>query len=372
MSFKYYYEQIIAELNQLPQALKYFTTSKKKALYVGCTGMSNLGDEAILYALRESLKANLMFYEIIYNKPDSGKYLRRFFSDPDFIILGGGTIIRKKSNESYLRILMILMKKYPSAKLVVLGPGVANPDFAESIGFPVDKLGWSKVLNKAFFISVRGMQSKRELESWNVNKSINILHDPGIYFTKKEVKSKPKRKKIGLNFADIGNRIYGGKQSNIEIFAYNFVEKLLYSGWDIHLYPTTDKDLEYMLESIGLKNFNQLNTYSNYTDINKSLDFLESLDVFVGQRLHSIIFSASVFTPFHALEYEPKTSDFIITSGLSTDYRTRVDNLNVDNIYNKVESLYHNQDMEQKKLEMNIKKINKEQIEVINKFRKII
>ena len=92
MSFKYYYEQIIAELNQLPQALKYFTTSKKKALYVGCTGMSNLGDEAILYALRESLKANLMFYEIIYNKPDSGKYLRRFFSERATI--GGGNRCR--------------------------------------------------------------------------------------------------------------------------------------------------------------------------------------------------------------------------------------------------------------------------------------
>lgn len=368
----YYFKQVVLELKKLPQALKYFFSHKKKAFYVGCTGMNNLGDEAILFAISESLKNKVTLYEILYRKPTAGKYLRNFFSDPDYIILGGGTIIRKRQNESYLKILNNLINKYPNSKLVVLGPGVTNPEFADKIGFPVDKDGWSKTLNQSNFISVRGRFSKQELENWNVNKSVNIFHDPAVYFIRNKILSKPKTKKIGLNFADIGNRVYGGKQSNIDTFAYNFVQKLLRDDWEVYLYPTTSKDLEYMLYKIGLKEFNQLNIYDNYSDIFKSLDFLESLDVFVGQRLHSIIFSACVFTPFHALEYEPKTSDFIISSGFTVDYKTRVDELEVEKIYKKVEDLYLNQNTEQKKMEVNMKKVKKEQVDVLSQFLKTI
>lgn len=364
----YYISQVISEIRQLPQSIKYFFTSYRRAFYVGCTGMNNLGDEAILSSLKSMLYSKIYLYQISYKKPSAGKYLRKFLQDPEFIILGGGTIIRKKKDESYLKILIDFKKRYPKSKIIILGPGVANPEFANKIGFPVDKEGWVKLLNESFYISVRGQLSRLELNSWGVKVPIKILHDPGVWYVRERLIPKPKIKKIGLNFANIGNRVFGGSQEEISKFAYAFVKKLLFNNWEVYLYPTTNKDMSYMLKEIGLSDFKELKTYNDYSDINHSLDFLESLDLFVGQRLHSIIFAACVFTPFHALEYEPKTSDFLLTSGFDENYKTRVDDLAVEKIYKVIEDLYENQEKEQQKLFSKMSKVKNDQIQVLNQF----
>ncbi|MFD2698602.1 polysaccharide pyruvyl transferase family protein [Mesonia sediminis] len=366
----HYIEVLRRELKFLPSTITYIFSNKKRAFYVGCTGMQNLGDNAILVAIKKSFESKLNIYEISYNKPSSGRFLRKIMSSPDFIILGGGTIIRKRRNESYLRILNKMLNRYPNSKLIVLGPGVADPEFAQMINFPVDKVGWRDTLNKATFLSVRGVLSKKELEKWSVKTNIKVYHDPAIYFTKSEIKLKSKTKKIGLNFANISNRIYGGDQRTIEKFAYKLVERLINTGWEVYLYPTTRQDTEYMLEKIRLKDFKEITVYYNYSNLKKSLSFLESLDVFVGQRLHSIIFSACVGTPFHALEYEPKISDFIYTTGLTSAYKTKVDNLSVDEILLKINHLYSNLDYEQQKLFGKMIKIKNQQINIVNHLLK--
>lgn len=368
INFRYYFSQIIAEIGYFPQTLGYLFSKKKRAIYIGCTGHGNLGDEAILKAVTLMLKPNFYLYEISYTKPSSGKYLRKFLMrKPDYIILGGGTIIRKKANESYLKISNDFIKLYPNAKTATIGPGVAEPSFAEFIGFPIDIEGWKAYLNNSSFISVRGVRSKKILDSWDLNKNVNILQDPAIWFTRANFIKKKKQRRIGLNFADIGNRIYGKNQDLIKQFATLFVKTLQKEGWTVFLYPTTKSDLEYMLDNIGLKNISGINAYSNYTDIERSLDFLESMDIFVGQRLHSIIFAATVSTPFFALEYEPKTSDFLDTIKMS-DNSEQVDRLDVNVVMNKIEVIYSNLDIEQSKLNDRMKKAKKEQRECLDLF----
>lgn len=346
----YYLSILFEEYKMFPIWLSHIFASKKIALYVGCTRMGNLGDEAIFDALKELVGPEVFLYEIPYHNPTAGNFLRKiFFKKPDFIILGGGTIIRKAANESYLRILNRLSLEWPESKIIILGPGVANPEFAKYIGFPIDINGWSTLLNKATFISVRGVLSKKELDSWKTLTPVEIFHDPAIYFTKSAIKLKGKKKKIAVNFADIGDRIYGKNKIVIESFALKIVEKLISENWEVYLYPTTKSDLNYMLNKIGLKKFYKIKIYDDYKNIDKSLCFLESMDVFLGQRLHSVIFSSTVFTPFHALEYEPKTSDFLNTLGLN-DYLTRVDELDVNAIFDKINALYSQIENEQQVL----------------------
>lgn len=365
---EYYIAQLKLELIYFPKSLGYFFSKKKKAIYIGCTGHDNLGDEAILKAIRVMLKADFFLYEISYIKPTSGKYLRELIiKKPDYIILGGGTIIRKKASESYLKILNDSIKLWPQAKIATIGPGVAEPNFAEFIGFPIDVEGWKKLLNYSSFISVRGVRSKRLLDSWHLNKDVNIFHDPAVWFARENFNEKRKQKRIGLNFADIGDRIYGKNQDLIKQFAVEFVKTLQTEEWTVFLYPTTKSDMEYMLNYIGLKNSIGINTYSNYTDIESSLDFLESMDIFVGQRLHSIIFAATVSTPFFALEYEPKTRDFLETIKMG-DSSEQVDRLDVNVIMNKIEVTYSNLDLEQSKLNDRMKKAKMEQHECLDRF----
>lgn len=372
IDFSYYISQLKSEIAYFPKSLGYLVAKKKKAIYIGCTGHGNLGDEAILKAINLMLHKHFYLYDLSYNKPSSGKYLRRLIvKNPDYIILGGGTIIRKGKDESYLKLLNESINVWPNAKTATIGPGVAEPKFADFIGFPLDVEGWKKFLTQSSFISVRGVRSKRLLDSWHLHKEVNIIHDPAIWFTREKFNKKRKQKRIGLNFADIGNRIYGRNQDLIKDFALGLVKMLQKDGWTIFLYPTTKSDMDYMCNNIGLKNIKGINTYSNYTDIERSLDFLESMDIFVGQRLHSIIFAATVSTPFFALEYEPKTSDFLDTIKMS-DNSEKVDRLDVNVVMNKIQAIYSNIDSEQSKLNNSMIEAKKEQLICLDLFLKNI
>lgn len=346
----YYYIIIIKdELIMLPKLISYLFTNKKKAIYVGCTGMGNLGDEAIYQAIKHYLSSDIFIYALPYDNVNAGKIGRRWFlKNPDLIILGGGTIIKKGPKESYLKIIQNQVELYPKAKTIILGPGVADANFAGSNGDIVDVLAWKLFLDKSTFVSVRGELSKKQLELWEVKNEIYILHDPVVYYAKHAILPKNKSKKIAINFAFIGNKIYGKNPKLIEEFANGIVQLLIENGWEIFLYPTTKSDLNYMQNVIGLKKHKEIKVYEDYINIDKSLSFIESMDVFLGQRLHSIIFAACVYTPFHAIEYEPKTSDFLITTGFE-NYLTRTDNLNINKAFHTIIELYNNIDKEQEK-----------------------
>ncbi|MGH2665079.1 polysaccharide pyruvyl transferase family protein [Flavobacterium sp.] len=367
-SLAHYIKVIKQEFILFPQLLKYLFSSKKRAIYVGCTGMGNLGDEAILTALENYIADKIVLYEIPYKNPKAGHIARKWFvKNPDLIILGGGTIIKKGKKESYLKIINQQIQLYPDAQLAVLGPGVADEDFAKSFGFTIDTQSWKDFLDACSFVSVRGIQSKKQLEKWNVSSEINIFHDPAIYYSKKEIIPKSKSKKIGINFAYIGNRIYGENPKLVEQFAKEIVGLLLKDNWSVFLYPTTKSDLDYMLNTIGLKEFKEISIYENYTDINKSLSFIESMDIFLGQRLHSIIFAANTFTPFHAIEYEPKTSDFLLTTGFE-GYTSRTDLLDAQKVLNRINTLYESIDQEQQKIAGLMQVAKKEQEQCVQKL----
>lgn len=364
----HYIKVIKQEFIMFPQLLKYLVSSKKKAIYVGCTGMGNLGDEAILTALENYVSGKFVFYEIPYKSPKAGHIARKWFlRNPDLIILGGGTIIKKGKKESYLKIVNQQMELYPKSQLAVLGPGVADEDFAKSFGFSIDTQSWKVFLDKCSFVSVRGIQSKKQLEKWNVSSEINIFHDPAIYYSRTTVIPKTKSKKIGVNFAYIGNRIYGENPQLVEKFAKEIVSLLIKDNWAVYLYPTTKSDLDYMLNTIGLKEFEGISIYENYTDIEKSLSFMESMDLFLGQRLHSIIFAANTATPFHAIEYEPKTSDFLLTTGFE-NYTSRTDLLDVEKVFEKINTLYGSIDQEQQKIVSLMQVVKKEQEQCVQKL----
>lgn len=368
-TFLYYKKQLTAEIVYLYINLGYLFSSKKKAIYIGCIGQGNLGDEGVYQAIKNILKSKIYLYPINYSKPSSGKYIRKLvIKPPDFIVLGGGTIIKKQKNESYLKLLMDFHKLYPNAKLMVYGAGVADTNLAEKIGFPTDIVNWTTFLDKCSFIGVRGIISKRTLKvDWKVKANVEIVHDPAIFYARPRVEVKLKKKKIGINFCNILDRIYGLNQSNVEIFARTFVERLLHEDWVVCLYPTAKSDLSYMKNILGEEITSKTIMYENYSNLETSISFLETLDVFVGQRLHSVIFAAISYTPFYAIEYESKTSDFLESFGLN-DFSMRTDQLDISKAYERVVNLYNESEEIQSLLFEQCNKITKEQAVVTQNF----
>lgn len=368
-NLRYYFSQFKAEIEYFPNTLGYYFSKKKRAIYIGCIGQGNLGDEAVYNAIQKLLKERIHLYPISYHKPSSGRYLRRWlFKVPHLIILGGGTIIKKKKTESYLKLFSEYHKRFPSAQLVVYGSGVADPNLAAQIGFPTDIVSWRLILNKCWFIGVRGNISKTVLQNdWQVNPEINILHDPALYFKSKILKKKEKQKRIGINFCNIIGRIYGFDQDAVELFAKELINRLLAEDWNICLYPTAQSDIAYMEKILGPEILAKVEVYNNFENIDESLSFLEGLDVFVGQRLHSVVFAAITYTPFHAIEYESKTSDFLNSLGVS-NAAIRTDELDVNRVINKINSLYANLEEKQEELFRLVEIAHKEQVLVSRKF----
>lgn len=366
----YYFTKILSEIRMLKSGVRYLLSSRKRALYIGCTKMGNVGDESVFLGLKELLKEKIYLYEIPYKSPSSGSYFRKvFFKAPDYIILGGGTIIKKKKTESYLYLFNKFSILYPTAKLIVLGSGVADTVLAKEIGFPTDVLSWSIILNKCEFIGVRGVNSKKIIESpeWNVKNDIHILHDPAIYFQNEFVKVKKLKQKIGLNFCNILGRIYGQNQELVGNYFKELVICLLNQNWEIHLYPTTENDIIYMKECLGSDLYRRVYLYEKFKNVKESLAFFDTIDIFLGQRLHSVIFSAITYTPFYAIEYESKTSDFL--NSLGGDYTiSRTDSLNVDNTLKGINSIYKNIHQEQNNLFVNCNRAKLEQEECIVKL----
>lgn len=361
-------KKIAQEFQTFPKYLKYVFSSKKRAIYIGCLGHHNIGDDAVYKAIKSMLKSKIVLYAIDYAHVNKGSKLRKLhFSYPDYIIIGGGTIIKKKATESYLRMILNYHEKYPKAQLITLGTGVADPVLAKQIGFPTDVEAWSAVLNTCNYISVRGPLSKSIISNdWNVTVPVEILLDPALYF-KQTKPTKPNKKIIGINFCNIVSRIYGLDQKKIDVFAKSIVLKFLNDGWIVKLFPTTDNDLSYMEKILGEEIFKNVSKHSDFKNIDRSLQFFDSIDVFLGMRLHSIIFSALKSTPFYAIEYEQKTSDFLHSIGMY-DKKSRTDELSLDNIFDEVNVLYANLEDQQNKLFALVNKAKKIQVQRVKTF----
>lgn len=203
-------------------------------------------------------------------------------------------------------------------------------------------------------------------DDWNVITPVEILFDPALYF--KQTKSqKLKKKIIGVNFCNIVGRIYGLDQNEVDVFAKNMVQKFLDNGWRVILFPTTRGDLIYMKMILGEKIFKSVLKHSDFKNIDRSLKFFDTIDVFLGMRLHSIIFSALKSTPFYAIEYEQKTSDFLQSIGLE-DRQVRTDVLNVDKVFFEINDMYDNLEEQQDKLFILVNEAKSKQIQTIKTF----
>lgn len=360
--------KIAQEFQTFPKYLKYIFSNKRRAIYIGCLGHHNIGDDAVYKAIKSMIKSKIVLYAINYANANKGAKLRKlYFSYPDYIIIGGGTIIKKKSTESYLRIILKYHQKYPKAQLLTLGSGVASPDLAKQIGFPTEVEAWTTVLNKCNYISVRGPLSKAIISNdWKVITPVEILFDPALYF-KQTKAQKLKQKIIGVNFCNIVSRIYGLDQKKVDVFAKKIVQKLLDDGWKVILFPTTKGDLIYMKMILGEEIYKNVLKHTDFKNIEKSLQFFDTIDVFLGMRLHSIIFSALKSTPFYAIEYEQKTSDFLQSIALKNS-QIRTDELDVNKVFSEINTIYNNLEERQKELFVLVSQAKNKQEQTVKDF----
>ena len=78
--------------------------------------------------------------------------------------------------------------------------------------------------------------------------------------------------------------------------------------------------------------------YKNITELKEEMS---KCDAFVGTRFHSVIFAIQSYVPTLALSYDWKAKNFMLDAGF-TDYFIDVDQLSLDQLLDRWESLCSN------------------------------
>jgi polysaccharide pyruvyl transferase WcaK-like protein len=307
-----------------------------KGLYIGWTGYKNLGDEASRSAIAKIFDKKLLLRELpfgmIVRFLIKLKLLR--FS---FVILGGGTLINRE--EGWLREFQVLDVK----NKIVFGTGVANPVLGVTVANRVSNLmEWVTVLNNCSYIGVRGPISRKILIDAGLKRDIHVIGDPALIYTRKIKNKKNKNKYLGINFGlPYDNELWGGSSQDFIVRFSNFLSLVVEKGWKIEIFPVWDKDLVPISNVLARSNLeNKVPVFNNFLHIKNSLDKLESFDVFLGIKLHSVILSYCANTPAVMVEYRPKCRDFMESIEMQ-DFNLRADQFDPNSALIKIETLYN-------------------------------
>jgi len=330
------------------ESLKQIVRSPQKSLsyYIGYTGYFNLGDEALKEAIYELFKDEVVFAD------SRGKLIRtlekmhllRFKS----LMLGGGTLLLRSED------MLIRLADQSIFPKVVFGTGVANYSFWQDVeGNYGDVNKWRQVLDDANYIGVRGPISKALLEERGVKQTVKVIGDPVLFFTRTLV-GKERNKRLGMNVGTVtqdnkGSHLWGRDEDAFLKRMADLVKVMLRDGWEIEFVPVRKADVAAIDKVIKWADAEkECRIFEGYNSVGKTLDRLESYDVFIGQKLHAVILAYCANTPSVMVEYRPKCRDFMASIDM-LDFNIRTDEFNAQIAKELIERLYANVEKYRKK-----------------------
>jgi len=304
-----------------------------KVVISGFYGFHNIGDEAILMTLTQKLKKMHPGIEItvLSNSPEETKAkfdidavdrnnLREIFKvigKCDTLISGGGSLLQDvtsaRSIHYYLGIIKIglLLRK----KIILISHGV-GPIIRKK-----NKKRVKRILNKVEGISVRDEKSYELLKTIGVDmERVYLSSDPVVSMGKCDVKS-------GRAVIDT-LEVKDGSRRNIAIairqkdFREEVIQKELirlantlaleYNVFFLPFYYKNDTKIHSDIHNlVDTHVYFVTNKYNSTT----FMSLVQNMDVLIGSRLHSLIFSLVAEVPFVGVSYDPKIENFLETIG---------------------------------------------------------
>ena len=301
--------------------------------------LRNFGDVMVFEAIREMLRdLTIVSYTGIGTKTrflNSTVGLGRLFK---YCGVGGGTLIFTPRNVGWLSTFEFLAKS--SVPLFSFGTGVVDPDYIEQLDVRFDAAAaedWITSLRRCPFISVRGVESKRILSEHGLADA-EVVGDPALHFARSDYIKKPRRKRIGISLTRYAHFWRNQKSESLQKMEH-VLKWLTEEKWQLVFFPAMAEDLEFCLEVVDRLGLYNAAIFDDFLDCRSVLNALETLDVFIGYRLHLGIAACCVCTPAIMIEYQPKCHDFMRTLNLDA-YSFRADRLEVDELVGAITYAY--------------------------------
>ncbi|MBN1565871.1 MAG: polysaccharide pyruvyl transferase family protein [Anaerolineae bacterium] len=324
--------------------MRFLTAHNHRAIYLGWVGYGNLGDEALYTAIRQLFGDRLTFFAPKF----IGSRLTSLAPNLhiDVVFLGGGTLIGRENINIRLQ---SAFDAYPTATFVAVGTGVLDYTLWQSFGATMNTTSWQKTLDRFDLLTVRGPLSLNHLAQMNIQHKARITGDPVLWLGRATTQVKPKKKRVGLNLGPSSGLIHGRDEAGVAQFGANLLRHLEQQGWEVTLFPMIPEDEAYLQAIVTEAKITSVQFHRKYHNLTATLAALEKQDVFIGEKLHSVVLANCVHIPAIMLEYRTKCRDYMMS--MDQEHLTfRTDELDVHRIYDTLFALYNESEVYQSHL----------------------
>lgn len=332
-----------------------------RILIIGGYGFGNLGDEAVLSVIIRRLrkaKPNVKITVLSYDPQETRKLhnvsaCRHFRTlievvKSDEVIIGGGEVIADHKKPWFLYLLTCislvsltkLFKRGKKLRFCAIG--------VHPITSPISKVVISKLMNFSNAISVRDI-SEKEFRELGVRKKFSIVPDPTFDLEPADhEKARTMLHREGVNLAKflVGLSIASVKNKELNERLIRVVSQV--AGWLLsqpntevvfistsnHKYRHLEKDLlmaERLYRAINRKrNFKILKR--QYTP-QEAEAIIGQMNLFVGMRLHPLIFAYNMKVPLISIAYYKRVISFC---KLYAQDRSNLDTINFKELRKKI------------------------------------
>ncbi|MGI6226315.1 MAG: polysaccharide pyruvyl transferase CsaB [Peptococcales bacterium] len=308
----------------------------KRIVLSGYYGFNNAGDEAVLYAIINSLRKldEKVEITVLSNNPEQTSKLYnvqaanrwkfneiiKTIKNSDLLISGGGSLLQDVTSTNgilyYLGI--ILFAKLLNKPVLVYSQGIG----------PVNIMRNRKLtaftLNRANAITVRDASSKTDLEQMGVKKEIIVSADPVLGISSSEIniaKGRELLERVDVNInngkiAGISVRPWKTDETNFKALA-EACDRLALDGWQVVFIPMHfPEDIQASREVVKHMKEKAFILKENYTP-SDTLSIYKAVDMVIGMRLHALIMAAVVEKPLISISYDPKVDRFMNLLGIN-------------------------------------------------------
>ncbi len=299
----------------------------------GSYGGFNLGDEAILQAMVQELRASLAAEITVFTR-DPEDTLRRHHVDHavsaremtreearreveklDLLILGGGGILYDKDAEVYLREVALAHEAHVPVMVYAISAGPLND--------PNKRQLVARHLNPVAALTVRDRQALKLLEEVGVEREITLTADPALLLRPGTMPAgmilreglDEKHRLVGFSVREPGPAAPDIDTAHYHALLANAADFMVARlDADVIFVPMELKkqDVQHSHAVVAQMQYAHRATVlkGEYTSP-QLLAFMGHLQFCVGMRLHFLIFSALQGIPFVALPYASKVAGFL-------------------------------------------------------------